>query len=92
MCRDRVWPALKSLDEMPMREHALQQAMGEDNFRRLMKGAGDVFQSIETTFFSVNPRMSYVSKETEEADPTFWRSKTTAPKPTADTTKPKTGQ
>jgi hypothetical protein len=85
--------SLKDLDEAPKRQAALAQAMGTENFSKFMKGAGDLFQSIEASFFSVNPRMSYVSKETEDADPAFWRPKPAAPKPTpTDATKPKTGQ
>ena len=69
--------SLKDLDEAPAREKAVAAAMGED-YQRLMKGAGDVFNSIEYTLFAVNPRMSYVSKETEDADPAFWRPNMTA--------------
>ena len=51
---------------------AVAAAMGED-YQKMMKGAGDVFSSIEYNLYAVNPRMSYVSKETEDADPAFWR-------------------
>jgi hypothetical protein len=69
--------SLKDLDEAPAREKAVAAAMGED-YQQLMKGAGDVFNSIEYTLFAVNPRMSYASKETEDADPAFWRPDMTA--------------
>src|SRR5205085_6844138 len=77
--------SLKTLDEMPAREKALADAMGAENFQRMMKGAGDVFTSIENSLFAVNPKISYVSKETEDADPAYWRPKVTSAKPAADT-------
>ena len=77
--------SLKTFDEMPAREKALIEAMGAENFSRMMKGSGDVFASVESSLFSVNPKMSYVSKETEDADPAFWRPKTAAAKPAGDT-------
>lgn len=75
--------SMKELDEEPAREKAMVEAMGEANFRKLMKGTGDVFQSMETMLFAVSPDMSYVSKATEDEDPDFWRPKaaTSAAKP-----------
>lgn len=67
--------SLKTLDEMPARDKAVSEAMGSEDFQRMMKGAGDVFTSIEYSLFAVNPRMSYVSKDTEDVDPAFWRPK-----------------
>jgi hypothetical protein len=67
--------SLKMLDEMPANDKAVAEAMGNEEFQRMMKGAGDVFTSIEYSLFAVNPRMSYVSKETEDVDPAFWRPK-----------------
>jgi hypothetical protein len=67
--------SLKMLDEMPARDKAVTDAMGKEEFQQLMKGAGDVFTSIEYSLFAVNPRMSYVSKETEDVDPAFWHPK-----------------
>lgn len=66
--------SLKTLDEVPAWEKAVQQAMGED-YQRLMQGSGDVFNSMEYNLYAVNARMSYMSKETEDADPSFWRPK-----------------
>jgi hypothetical protein len=85
--------SLKTFDEMPARQKALMDAMGAENFQRMMKGSGDVFTSTENSLFSVNPKMSYVSKETEDVDPAFWRPKVTSAKPAADTkVAEKTGQ
>jgi hypothetical protein len=65
--------SLRELDTQPARQQALVNAMGPDSFRRLVKSAGDVFESMQNTLFAVSPDMSYVSKETEEEDPGFWR-------------------
>lgn len=81
--------SMKYLDEMAARQKAVVEAMGGDNYRQIMKGAGDTFLSIETNVFAVNPRMSYVSKATEEADPEFWRPKAAA-KPATEKPKQKT--
>ena len=72
--------SLKWFDEEPARGKAIQSAMGDD-YQRMMKGAGDVFASISTNIFAVNPKMSYMSKDVEDGDPAFWR-----PKPGADKT------
>lgn len=70
--------SLKTLDEAPARDRAMIGAMGAENFSRFNKGTGDVFTTMETDLFSVNPSLSYMSKETEDVDPDFWR-----PKPAA---------
>ena len=58
-------------------------AMGVENFGRLMKGSGDVFASLETNLFAVSPQMSYVSKEVGDTDANFWKPKAPA-KPAAE--------
>jgi hypothetical protein len=83
--------SLSEMDKEPEREKAMVQAMGEENFKRLMKSTGDVFQTMENTIFAVSPEMSYVSKETEDADPAFWRPKASAAAPAAKP-KEKAGQ
>lgn len=75
--------SLKSLDSMEAASKAMAAAMGPEQFGRLMKGAGDVFNSMELGFFRISAPMSYVSKEYEDADPAFWRPKPPA-KPAAD--------
>jgi hypothetical protein len=74
--------SLKTVDEFPAWEKASREAMGED-YQQLMKGAGEVFTSMEYNLYAVNPRMSYLAKDTEDADPAFWR-----PKPTTAGTAP----
>jgi hypothetical protein len=76
--------SLKPIDEMPAQDKAVREAMGNEDFQQLMKGAGDVFTSIEYSLFAVNPKMSYVSKETEDVDPAFWRPKMGAGKTAAN--------
>jgi len=74
--------SLKEMDEEPAREKAITAAMGAENYAHLMKSGGEVFQSIEANWFAVSPEMSYASKETEDADPAFWRPKAgVTPKP-----------
>ena len=88
--------SLKTLDDQAGQHKAMVEAMGMENFQRITKGMGETFQSIETAYFRVSPHMSYVSKQTEEADPAFWRPKAATPKPAeakpATEAKPKTGQ
>jgi hypothetical protein len=84
--------SLKTLDEAPARDRATMEAMGADNFRQFMKGGGDVLVSTETSLFGVNPLLSYVSKEVEDADPNFWRPKATTTPATENKQKEKTTQ
>jgi hypothetical protein len=67
--------SLKSMDSMPQYERAMVEAMGSDEMSRMMKSEGQVFSSVDSSFFRINPMMSYVSKETEDIDPAFWRPK-----------------
>lgn len=80
--------SMSALDEAMSHEKALMEAMGPD-FAKLMAGSGSVFSSMELSIFGVRSGMSYVSKETEDTDPDFWRPKAAAAKPAA--AKPKTG-
>lgn len=67
--------SLKEVDDDFASQGALMQAMGEENMKNMMKGAGDVFLSMETNVYIFNPRMSNVSKEVAAADPKFWNTK-----------------
>jgi len=51
-----------------------------ENFQKLMRDTGDTFISMESNLFSMNPKMSYVSKETSDVDPEFWLSKPAGPR------------
>jgi hypothetical protein len=67
--------SLKDIDDDYATQGALMQAMGADNLERLMKGAGDVFTSMETNVYSFNPSMSLVPKDMAAMDPKFWTPK-----------------
>jgi hypothetical protein len=59
-------------------DKALADAIGTDNLQKITKGEGEVFQTMESTLYSVSPEMSYLPKEEEDVDPSFWRPKVTA--------------
>jgi hypothetical protein len=85
--------SLEPYDNMHKFENAMMEAMGQERAMEFMKGEGAVFQAMENTMFRVSPTMSYVSKETEDADPAFWRPKPAAAKPAAEAKpKEKSGQ
>jgi len=67
--------SLKALDGEAARSHAMQQAMGDSGMKRLLKGVGDTVVSSESVLFSIDPRMSYVSKDFAAGDPAFWNAK-----------------
>jgi len=74
----------KEVDDAYASMGAMVQAMGEDTFKNMMKGAGDVFVTMESNVYSFNPNMSHVSKEVAAADPKFW-----TPKPMVKKAAPK---
>jgi len=74
--------SLKALDPEPG-AMSINDAYGPDNLARYQKLEADVVMSIESTLFSVNPKMSSPSKEFLTADPDFW-----APKPKPMAAKP----
>jgi hypothetical protein len=73
--------SLKQLDALQAEDKALADAVGADALSRLTKGEGDVFQTMESTLYAVSPEMSYMTKETEDVDASFWRPKVTAAHP-----------
>lgn len=75
-------PALKSMDPNAG-GMSMTNAFAADNLARYDKLAADLVVSSEAALFSVNPRMSYPSKEFITADPQFWAPKPPAPKPPA---------
>jgi hypothetical protein len=76
--------SMKTLDEAPARMQAIMQAMGADQFAQFMKGAGDLFVSMDETLLEVKPGMSYPPQQFIDADPGFWKPKAT-PKPAGPT-------
>lgn len=67
--------SFKDVDDSFASMGAMVQAMGEDNFKNMMKGTGDVFTSMESNIYSLNPNMSNVPKEMAALDPKFWTPK-----------------
>lgn len=67
--------SFKDVDDSYGSMGAMVQAMGEDNFKNMMKGTGDVFVSMESNVYAFNPNMSHASKEVIAADPKFWTPK-----------------
>jgi len=67
--------SMKSLDTAVQRSRALYQAMGEGGRQRVDKMAGETMMNQESTLLTINPKMSYVSKEFAAGDPDFWTPK-----------------
>lgn len=69
-----VFLPMKSLDEVDSflaHSKANQDAMGEENTKKMGKLASDGYLSVESNLFAFNPKISYPSKEWIAADP-FW--------------------
>ncbi|HEV3329583.1 MAG TPA: hypothetical protein VG096_01290 [Bryobacteraceae bacterium] len=77
--------SLKQMDKGMANDKALADAVGADVMTRFRKGEGEIFQNMESTLFAVSPEMSYLTKEDEEADASFWRPKVTAARATKET-------
>ena len=78
-----VFTPLKSMAEMdpnPASQKAFQDALGDENRKKLSELANKAIISNEPVHFAFNPEMSYVSKEFAAADPDYWTPK---PKPAA---------
>lgn len=67
--------SLKALDSAQVRTRGMLQAMGDSTARRFTKSLSDTIASEESLLFSLEPRMSYVSKEFAAGDPPFWNPK-----------------
>ncbi len=70
--------SLKEIDEGLARATAFQEALGEENGKKLQKMAAEGYLSTESNIFAFSPKMSYPPKAWVDADPDFW-----APKPKA---------
>ena len=76
-----IFQPLKSLaevDAFPRTHEAYREAVGDDGRKKLAELDSASTLSRETNLFAFSPKMSYVGKETIDADPDFW-----APKPKA---------
>ena len=70
---------LKTMDDAPLRGKAMREAMGQENGEKMLKTSAEVTAASESFLFTLNPRLSYVSKEFADGDPDFWTPK--PPKP-----------
>lgn len=78
-----IFTPLKSMSEMdpnPARDKAFQDALGDENRKKLAELTNKAILSNEPVHFAFSPEMSYVPKEFATADPAFWNPK---PKPAA---------
>jgi hypothetical protein len=48
-------------------------ALGEDGMKKLSELSAAAIESSESNLFAINPRISYVSPEMANADPSFWK-------------------
>ncbi len=64
--------SLKAMDSSADRMQAMLKAMGDTGAKRFQTTAGAAIASQESVLFSIDPRMSYVSKDFVAADPSFW--------------------
>lgn len=73
--------SLKALDASADRMRSMLQAMGDAGAKRFQTTAGAAIASQESVLFSIDPRMSYVSKDFAAADPSFWNPQPEETKP-----------
>ena len=64
--------SMKAMDSSADRMRSMLQAMGDTGAKRYQTTAGAAIASQESVLFSIDPRMSYVSKDFAAADPSFW--------------------
>src|ERR1051325_7548588 len=76
-----LFTPLKSVAEI---EHMLtldkqfMANMGEDGMKKLSELAARAIETSQSSLFSFNPKMSYVTPEWIKADPDFWKPKVSA--------------
>jgi hypothetical protein len=75
--------SLKPLDDADALNQAFASALGADGLKKLNEFDAAAVSLEEVNLFQVSPKMSYVSKTTEDEDPAFWRPKPPAAKPAA---------
>ncbi|MGO9230901.1 MAG: hypothetical protein ACLQKA_17055 [Bryobacteraceae bacterium] len=75
--------ALKPLDHSDELNQAFASALGAEGMKKLNEFDAAAIASEEVNLFQVSPKMSYMSKATEDEDPAFWRPKPPAAKPAA---------
>jgi hypothetical protein len=75
------------IDQSMAAESKFAAALGEDGMKKLSDLSAASIESFETNLFAVNPRISFVSPEMNDADPGFWKPTRTAA-PAAEHKKP----
>lgn len=80
--------SLKPLDSMDEQAQAFASALGADGLKKVNEFDAAAVSLEEVNLFQVSPKMSYVSKTTEDEDPAFWRPKPPAAKPAAPAAAP----
>ncbi len=70
--------SLKEIDEGLARVMAFQEALGEENGKKVQKIAAEGYLSTESNIFAFSPKMSYPPKAWVDADPDFWTPKSKA--------------
>ncbi len=63
--------SMADMDALAGREMQIHEAMGE-KMKGMMENAGDVFTSMQTNLYRINPITSHPPKEFAAADPAFW--------------------
>jgi hypothetical protein len=76
------------LDRGPMEEKAIQEALGEENMKKLDEMFAATVSSSESQIFSFSPSMSYAPDELIKGDPDFWKPKQAAVTPAKAEKKP----
>jgi hypothetical protein len=77
-----VFLPMKSLEEIDAAQahsKTFQEALGEENGKKLQKLASDGYLNTESNIYAFSPKMSYVAPEVASADPDFWTPKPAAP-------------
>jgi hypothetical protein len=64
--------SLSMFDRTGSEDEAMARALGAEKMNALNKLVTDGVATVQSQVFALNPKMSYVSKETKAADP-FWR-------------------
>ena len=83
-----IFTPMKSMAEMdpnPVRDKAFQDALGDENRKRLSELASKAIISNEPIHFAFSPEMSYVSKDFAASDKAYWSPR---PKPVAKSPEP----
>ena len=68
--------SLSEWDKWPEIMKSTREMMGESAYEQMGKTFGEIVEGSVRMLFSINPKMSYVSKDFASGDPGFW-----APKP-----------